>query len=97
MPVSTTSSSGSSHVGHSSVATTTQLHYHLGMVTTMAKVNIRDAYHIIPTTTTGLGQVAEETHFHKQLPYGLASATAIFSTLAKALEWVLQHRGLSKL
>ena len=46
---------------------------------------------------TLLGQVAEGTRFHKQLPVGLASATAIFSTLAKALEWVLQHRSLSKL
>ena len=46
---------------------------------------------------TLLGQVAEGTRFHKQLPFGLALATAIFSTLAKALEWVLQHRSLSKL
>ena len=34
--------------------------------------------------------------FHKQLLFGLASATAIFGALAKALECVLQHRGLSK-
>ena len=32
--------------------------------------------------------------FHKQLPFGLASATAIFGALAKALECVLSHRGL---
>ena len=81
-------------MAYSSVDDTALLYHHLGQGAPMAKIDIKDAYRIIPIHSQdrccpGIewwGQV----FIDKQLPFGLASAPAIFSTVAEALEWVLQ-------
>jgi len=86
------------HVAYSFVEDATLLLGHLGQNTLMAKIDIQDAYRIIPIHPTDrwfLGiQWLGQTYMDKQLPFGLASVLAIFSAVAEALEWVLQQRGV---
>ena len=62
------------------------------------KLDIRDAYRIIPVhpeERTFLGvQWNNSVYVDCQLPFGLASAPAIFNALADALEWILRQRGI---
>ena len=81
------------HVAYSSVEDAVLLLHRLGQGALMAKINIKDAYCIIPINPNDrcyLGIERQGKVFvDKQLP--LASAPAIFSPLSKTLEWVLQH------
>ena len=86
------------HVAYSSVEDAALLVHQLGRDTLMAKIDIQDAYRIIPIHPEDrrfLGiQWQGQTYVDKQLPFGLASAPAIFSAVAEALEWVLRRRGV---
>ena len=70
----------------------------LGPNTELAKIDIRSAYRIVsihPSERAFLGvQWRGGTFIDCQLPFGLASALAIFSAIAEALEWVPVHRGI---
>jgi hypothetical protein len=89
------------HVSYSSVDDAALLMHALGPGTLMAKLDIRDAYRIIPVHPEErrfLGVLWDkQVYVDCQLPFGLASAPAIFSALAEALHWVLHHRGVRPL
>lgn len=63
----------------------------------MAKLDIRDAYRVIlihPDDCPFLGaQWRDGIYKDYQLPIGLASAPAIFSAFADALEWIIHQPG----
>ena len=88
-------------MAYSSVEDAVLLLHHLGQGALMAKNDIKDAYRIIPIHPhdrryLGIewqGQIFAD----KQMPFGLASASVIYSALSEALEWVLQHRGCGTL
>lgn len=86
------------HVSYSSVDDAALLMHALGPGTLMAKLDIRDAYRIIPVHPEErrfLGVLWDkQVYVDCQLPFGLASAPAIFSALAEALHWVLHQRGV---
>ena len=86
------------HVAYSSVEDAALAMYSLGLNTELAKIDVRSAYRIIPihpSERVFLGiQWQGDVFIDCQLPFGLASAPAIFSALAEALEWVLVHRGV---
>ena len=86
------------HVAYSSVEDAAHLMQHFGTNALLAKIDVKEAYRIIPILPDdrpflGLhwnGQV----YIDCQLPFGLASAPAIFSAVGEALEWVLRQRGV---
>ena len=85
-------------VAYSSVEDATMLMQALGPGTMLAKINIRNACHIIPIHPLErpfLGMLWHNQVFIDcQLPFGLASAPAIFSALAEGLKWILRQRGI---
>ena len=64
----------------------------------MATLDIRDAYRLIPIHPEDcpfLGiQWRDGFDMDCQLPFGLASAPAIFSVVTDALEWILHQHGV---
>lgn len=86
------------HVAYSSVDDAALLMHHLGPHTLMAKIDIQDAYRLVPVhpmDRSFLGVTWQDgVYVDCQLPFGLASAPAIFSALAEALEWILRSRGV---
>lgn len=89
------------HTSYSSVDDAALLMHALGTGTLMAKLDIREAYRIIPIHPEErcfLGVLWDnKLYIDCQLPFGLASAPAIFSALAEALHWVLHQRGVRAL
>ena len=87
-----------SHVAYASVDDAALLLHALGPGAQMAKLDIRDAYRIVPIhpeERVFLGvQWQGHVYIDCQLPFGLASAPAIFNALADALEWILRQRGI---
>ena len=86
------------HVAFSSVEDAAHLMHHLGPDTILAKLDIKEAYRLIPVHPNdrifqGI-QWQESIYIDCQLLFGLASAPAIFSALSEALEWVLHQRGV---
>ena len=81
------------HLADSSVDDASLLMQALGPEACMAKVDIRDAYRLVPIHPTDcpfLGvSWCDSVFVDCQLPFGLASAPAIFSAIAEALKWVL--------
>ena len=81
------------HVAYSSVEDAAHLMQHCGTNALLAKIDIQKGYRIVPIhledrPVLGIcwqGQVYVDC----QLPFGLASAPAIFSALREALEWIL--------
>lgn len=86
------------HLAYSSVEDATLLMHALGPGTLLAKVDIRDAYRLLlihPEDRPFLGiKWQGGCYVDCQLPFGLASAPAIFSAVADALEWILRQRGV---
>ena len=87
------------HVAYSSIDDAALLMYHLGPHTLMAKLDIKDAYRMVPVHSENCrflrvswqGQLFIDC----QLPFGLASSPAIFNSVAEALEWILHKRGVN--
>ena len=71
----------------------------LGRGTLLAKLDLRDAYRIVPVHPNDrplLGmQWRDSIYIDTALPFGLRSAPKIFSALADALLWILQFQGAS--
>ena len=86
------------HLAYSSIEDAALLMHSLGPSTQLAKIDIRDAYRIVPVCASERPFLAVAwqggVYVDCQLPFGLASAPAIFSALAEALEWVLRQRGV---
>ena len=86
------------HVAYSSVEDAALAIHTLGRGTQLAKIDIRSAYRIVPIHPSErifLGVLWEgQVFIDCQLPFGLASAPAIFSAVAEALEWILRRRGV---
>ena len=84
------------HMDYSSVGDAAHIMHFLGSNALMAKLDIKKPYRIIPIHPDDhrfigvcwRGQVFIDC----QLPFGLASAPAIFSALGEALEWILRQR-----
>ena len=86
------------HVAYSSVEDATMMLHSLGEGTMMAKVDIKEAYRIVPIHPHDrlyLGiQWKDRVFVDTQLPFGLASAPAIFSAIVEAREWILRNHGM---
>ena len=86
------------HVAYASVDEAAAIMHNLGRQALMAKVDIKDAYRLIPVHPQDrrfLGISWQgAVYVDCQLPFGLASAPAIFSAVALALEWILRARGV---
>ena len=85
------------HVAYSSIEDASLAMHALGQGAQLAKIDIRDAYHIILVHPEDRPFLAwswqDRVYIDCQLPFGLASAPAIFSAVAEALEWILRRRG----
>ena len=83
------------HVAHSSMEDAAMMIHSLGEGTLLAKIDIKDAYHIVPIHPHDLlylgNQWKDHAFMDTQLPFGLASAQATFSAPAEALEWILRQ------
>ena len=70
----------------------------LGQGSQLAKIDIWDAYRIIPVHPEERPFLVlcweGRVYIDCQLPFGLASAPALISAVAEALEWVLRRRGV---
>ena len=86
------------HVAYSSIEDAVLLMHHLGRSCLMAKVDIRNAYRLLPVHPNDRGYLGikwqDQVFVDCQLPFGLASSPAIFSAVAEALEWILHSRGV---
>ena len=86
------------HVAYSSVEDAALIMHTLGHNSQLAKIDIRDAYRIIPIHPEDrpfLGiKWQDRVYVDCQLPFGLASAPAIFCAVASSLEWILHQRGI---
>ena len=86
------------HVAYSSIDDAALLIHHLGQHALMAKIDIRNAYRLIPVHPDDRQCLGVSWHGQVfvdcQLPFGLASSPAIFSAVAEALEWILRSRGV---
>ncbi len=86
------------HVAYSSIEDALLAMHALGQGFQLAKIDILDAYRIIPVYLEEQPFMAlsweGRVYIDCQLPFGLASAPAIFSAVAEALEWVLRRRGV---
>ena len=86
------------HVAYSSTGDAAHLMHFLGRNTLMAKLDIKEAYRIVPIHPDDrrfLGVCWQgQVYVDCQLPFGLASAPVIFSALGEALEWILRQRGV---
>ena len=86
------------HVAYASVEDAAVLMHILGRDTLMAKIDIRSAYRMVPIHPEdrwSLGVIWDKAvYVDCQLPFGLASAPAIFNAMADALEWILRSRGI---
>ena len=86
------------HVAYSSIEDASFAMHTLGPGAQLAKIDIRDAYRIIPVHPEDRPFLAlswqDRVYIDCQLPFGLASAPAIFSAVAEALEWILRRRGV---
>lgn len=76
------------HVVYSSVEDATHLMYHMGPKTLLTKMDIKEAYRLIPICPDRIFQGIQwrgSTYIDCQIPFGLASAPAIFIALSEAL------------
>ena len=89
---------GLTHIAFSSVEDAAHLLHYLGPSTLLAKMDISEAYRLVPIHPEDrifLGiQWQGVIYVDCQLPFGLASAPAIFSALSEAVEWILRRRGV---
>ena len=86
-------------IKYASIDDATAIIQQLGRGTLMAKLDLRDAYRIVPVHPLDrplLGmQWKDTTYVDTALPFGLRSAPKIFSALADGLIWILQSHGVS--
>ena len=72
----------------------------LGPGTLMAKMDLHQAYRILPVHADDHPLLAirwgQSTYIDTALPFGLRSAPKIFSAFADALAWVMQDHGISR-
>ena len=68
---------------------------HLGRDTQLVKLDIKDAYRIMPVDYHLLGvSWRGEVYVDRALPFGLRSAPKIFSAVADVIAWVLYKEGI---
>ena len=86
------------HLAYSSVDDAAPAIHHLGRDSLMAKIDVKEAYRIIPVHPEDRPFLAvrwrDSVFVDCQLSFGLPSAPAIFSAVGEALEWVLRQRGV---
>ena len=84
------------HVAYSSTEDEALLMHALGPGAQLAKIDIREAYRMVPLCPSERPFLAVarrgEVYVDCQLPFGLASVPVLFS--AEALEWILRQRGV---
>ena len=87
-----------SHVSYASTDDAAMLMHFLGPGALLAKIDIQNAYRLVPIHPEDrcfLGVSWQgSVYVDCQLPFGLATAPAIFNALAEALEWILKSRGV---
>lgn len=87
-----------SHVSYASTDDAAMLMHYLGPGALLAKIDIQNAYRLVPIHPADrrfLGVSWQgSVYVDCQLPFGLATAPAIFNAIAEALEWILRSRGV---
>ena len=84
------------HLQYASVLDAAALVRHLGKGTILAKIDLHQAYRIIPVHPDELGvRWQGQTYIDTALPFGLRSAPKVFSAWADALAWVLADAGVT--
>lgn len=85
-------------IKYASVEDAVRLIKQLGRGTQLVKMDLRDAYRIIPVHPDDQHLLAIEwqgmTFVDKALPFGLRSAPKVFSAVADAMAWILFKRGI---
>ena len=70
----------------------------IGKGTHMVKVNLKDAYCVVPIHPRDHNLLAVswrgQAYVDWSLPFGLRSALRIFTAIVEALSWALHHRGI---
>ena len=83
---------------YSSTDDAAMLMHFLGLGAPMAKVDIQNAYRLMPIHPADRRSLGVSwwgsVYVDCQHPFGLATAPAIFNALAEALEWILRSRGV---
>ena len=90
--------SGACSLVYTSVDDIVKIIWGLGLGASMAKVDVKDAYRMVPVHPDDrylLGmQWDGRLYIDTALPFGLRSAPKIFNALVDAIEWVLGTRGM---
>ena len=83
---------------YSSVDEAVDIIRHLGRDTQLVKLDIKDAYRLIPVHPDDYHLLGiswrGETYIDRALPFGLRSAPKIFSAVADFVAWVLHQHGI---
>lgn len=86
------------HMHYASVLDAAEIIRHLGPGTVMAKVDLKNAYRVLPVHADDHPLLAirwdRNMYLDTSLPFGLRSAPKIFSAVADALAWVLHSHGV---
>ena len=73
----------------------------LGAGTQLAKIDIRNAFHLLPVYPADRHMLGmkwnDQIYIDTCLPFGLRSAPKLFNVLADLLSWILQNEGVSPL
>ena len=73
----------------------------MGKGALLVKADIKEAYRMVPFNPDDQPLLAVEwanrIYIDRALPFGLRSAPKIFSAVADAIQWILQHHGISNL
>ena len=93
-------SSEVAHMRYASVLDAAAMIRHLGPGTLMAKVDLQNAYRVLPVHADDHPLLAirwgQDVYVDTALPFGLRSAPKIFSAFADALAWVMQCNGINR-
>ena len=88
------------HMHYASVLDAAELIRRLGPGTMMAKVDLQNAYRVLPVHADDHPLLAirwgPAIYLNTALPFGLRSAPKIFSAFADALAWVLRSNGIGQ-
>ena len=88
------------HMQYASVLDAAAMIRHLGPGTLMAKMDLQNAYRVLPVHADDHPLLAikwdQNTYLDTALPFGLRSAPKIFSAFADALAWIMHCNGVQQ-
>ena len=89
------------NIQYASIDDAVKLIMQLGPGTQLAKLDIKDAYRIVPVYPDDHHLLAilweDQVYVDRALPFGMRSAPKLFTAVADALAWALYQRGIKYL